>query len=208
MFLIYGKRTARIRKYHYGSMVCTGCNSFGVRVNVYRDYYHFFFLPLVPVGINTAKIYCDSCSAQLRSGPVEAEYEERAKAPVHLYSGLILVLGFILFAIVSNLNNQKEYLKYIENPIEGDVYRVKATKDGSTFYYFLRIGEVTGDTIYAHPSHLMYSRFTDRLNDEDFFSEAEYYPFTQTDLKEMLDSGEIQSVERNYKKETGFDRIK
>lgn len=208
MFIIYGRRTARIRKYRYESQSCENCNSFGVHIKVYRDYYHLFFLPLIPVGINTAKICCNNCKRQIRPEALETAYEEKAKAPIYLYAGVLLFLCFILLAIFNNLKNQKETAKFVEHPTEGDVYRIRKNENNTTFYYFFRINEVSGDTVHAYHSNLMYNRFTDKLSDGDYFDKSEYFIFTKAELKEMLDNGEIESVERKYNESTGFNRIK
>ena len=54
----------------------------------------------------------------------------------------------------------------------------------------------------------MYNQFTDKLSDDDFFDQSEYFILTKADLQEMLDKGEIQSITRNYKENTGFSRVK
>lgn len=208
MFIIYGRRTARIKKYKNDTQPCPSCNFFGVNIKVYRDFYHFFFLPIIPVGINTAKIYCNNCKRQIRSNTIETEYEAKARAPIYLYTGVLLVLSFISSAIYNNLQNQKENIKLVESPIEGDVYRIMKKEGNSTFYYFLRINEVSNDTVYSYHSNLMYNQFTDKLSDDDFFNQSEYFILTKADLQEMLDKGEIQSITRNYKENTGFSRVK
>ncbi|HRN46454.1 MAG TPA: hypothetical protein PKW69_00360 [Niabella sp.] len=172
MFIIYGRRTARIRKYKYESQSCANCGSFGISIKVYRDYYHLFFLPLIPVGINTAKIRCNNCGRQIRSGAIETEYEEKAKAPIYLYAGVVLFLSFISFAIFNNFKNQKETAKFVEHPIEGDVYRIRKNENNITFYYFFRINEISGDTMQAYHSNLMYNQFTDKLSDSDYFDKS------------------------------------
>lgn len=208
MFIIYGKRSAAIKKYNDDSQQCKNCNSFGLSIKVYKEYYHVFYLPIIPIGITSAKIYCKNCKAHMRSNSIEAEYEKKTKAPIYLYAGVLLFLGFISIAILASLKNQKETAEFIESPVEGDVYRVKKNEDNLTHYYFLRVSEVYGDTVYMYHSNLVYKQYTGQFNDDDFFDKSEYYILNHDDLKKMLEKGEIESIARKYDESTGFNRVK
>lgn len=210
MFLVYGKRTARIKKYSIDSQPCGNCKSFGADIKVYGDYYHFFFIPIIPIGIKSARIYCTNCDHRININSLEQEYEERTRAPFYLYTGVLIFAAFVLFAISSNLSNRKENAKLVDNPMVGDVYRIRKNENNAGLYYFLRINDISGsgDTISSYHSNLVYKHFTDEFNADDFFDSGEQLLFTKADIKRMLEKGEIESVERGYEKDNGFNRIK
>ena len=208
MFVIYGRRTTRIKKFTDNRQYCKSCNSFDLTVKVYKEYFHIFFIPFFPIGDKTVKIYCNSCGEPYRVDTVQKEYEKIAKTPFYLYAGLILVASLIFLLVNANIRTQKEKAKFVDNPIVGDVYLIRKDENNSTSYYFLRVTQINGDTIFAYHSNLEYSGFITKLNDDDFFVKEDELFFTKKELKEMLDKDEINSVERNYGSDTGFNRIK
>jgi zinc-ribbon family len=208
MLVIYGRRKARIKKFTDNQHNCRSCNSFDLNVKVYRDYYHFFFLPFLPIGSKTTKIHCNNCGEPFRVDSIQKQYESAARTPFYLYAGPILFAGLILFVIIANLNDQKEKEKFVANPKVGDVYRIRKDENNSTTYYFLRISQINGDSVFAYHSDLTYYGFITKLNDEDYFVKEDELAFTKKELKVMLDKDEINSVERNYGDNEGFNRIK
>ncbi len=208
MFLIYGRRKLRVKKYIDNSQACTSCKAFDLNVKVYREYFHVFFIPFFPTGIKASSIQCNNCGNTIRIDSLQKRYEDSSKKPVYLYSGLILIAAAIFLLINANLNTQKEKRKFITNPKAGDVYRIRDKKDKSAEYYFLRVSKISGDSIFTYHSNLVYSGFVHKLSDDDFFVKDEELVFTKPELKKMLDSDEIQSVERGYDDAEGFNRIK
>jgi hypothetical protein len=208
MFVIHGNRTARIKKYTDNQHNCKSCKSFDLSVKVYRDYYHVFFLPLYPVGTKTAKIHCNNCGEPFRVEAIQKQYESAARTPFYLYAGPIVFAGLILFALFADLNDQKEKARFVDNPKVGDVYRVRKDENNSTTYYFLRIRQINGDSVFAYHNNLRYYDFITKLNDDDFFVKEDKLAFTKKELKQMLDKDEINSVERDYGDNEGFNRIK
>jgi len=208
MFVIYGRRITRIKKYTDNQNYCKSCNSFDLNVKVYKEYFHIFFIPLFPIGDKTVNINCNSCGEPYRVDAIEKDYERTTKTPIYLYSGLILIGSLILLIVNENIRTQNEKAKFVENPKVGDVYRIMKDENNSTSYYFLRVKQINGDTILAYHSNLVYNGFITKLNDDDFFVKEEELVFTKKELTEMLDKAEINSVERDYGSDEGFNRIK
>lgn len=208
MFIIYGRRVARIKKYFANRHYCKSCNSFDLEAKVYKEYFHLFFIPFFPIGDKTVNIFCKNCGEPYRVEEVENEYQKNTRTPVYLFSGLILVAGLILLIVFENIRTQKEKMAFVEHPKVGDVYTIRKEENNSTIYYFLRISQVNGDTVIAHHSNFVYSGFITKLNNDDFFVKDDELIFIRKELKEMLDNGEINSVKRNYGNSEGFDRIR
>ena len=208
MLIFYGRRTARIKKFTDNQQSCKSCGAFDLDVRVYRDYYHLFFIPVFPVGDKTVKIKCHKCGEPIRLDSLQRHYESISRTPIYLYATPILFAGLIAILINANLNTQKEKAQFIANPQVGDVYTIRKDEDNSTTYYFLRLVKIKGDTVIAYHNNLEYRGFVTKLNSDDFFVKDEDLYFLKSELKQMLDKMEINSVERNYDDEEGFNRIK
>jgi len=208
MFLIYGRRTANIRNYTSHNYPCQNCKDFDLEIKVYREYFHVFFIPIFPTSFKDVKIRCNNCGQLKWIDSLQKQYKESIKAPFYLYAGLIIIAGLILWISVANRNTQKEKAAFVASPRTGDVYTIRNEESNTTTYYFLKVSRINGDTIYTYHNTLEYSKFVSKFNDGDFFTAEEEVIYTKKELQEMLDKGEINSVERNYGTDKGFDRIR
>ena len=208
MFLIYGRRTARIKRYTDHQQACQSCKVFDLDVKVYRDYYHLFYIPVLPAGYKTVDIRCKNCGEPMRSEVIKKEYEQITRTPFYLFALPILFATLIPVIIYADRAVKKERADFVANPKVGDVYRIRKDENNTTTYYFLRLASIRGDTLVAYHSHLEYSKFVTRLNEDDFFVKDEEVYLLRAGLKQMLDDGEINSVERDYGNSRGFNRIR
>jgi hypothetical protein len=208
MILIYGRRTARIKKYTENHQACKSCKTFDLNVKVYRDYYHIFFIPIFPAGLKSVKIICNNCKEPNGLQSLHRHYENISRTPIYLYTLPIVFVCLFVFLINANLNKQKEKSFFVENPQVGDIYLIRNENNNKPSYYFLRLIRINGDTVVAYHSNLEYSSFVYKLNDEDFFVRNEDLYFLKPELREMLERNEINSVERVYDDAEGFNRIK
>jgi len=208
MFLLYGIRTARIKKHTDHQRPCKNCGVFDLNVNVYRGYYHLFFIPVFPFGDKSVKMRCNNCGEPMRFEPLQKHYEGLTKTPIYLYAVPLLVAALIIFLIISNFRTQKEKAAFVAHPEVDDVYRIRKDDNSSTTYFFLRLVRINDDTVIAYHNNLEYHGFVTKLNNDDFFVKDEELFFTKSELKQMLDNGEINAVERNYENAKGFNRIR
>jgi hypothetical protein len=208
MFVIYGKRKARIKRYTDNGQQCHSCNHFDFDVKVYREFYHISFIPAFPVGDKTVDIRCKICGEPLRLESIKKQYESTTKTPLYLFSFPILFIGLVAILINSSINTQKEKAYFVANPKVGDVYSIVKEENNTKSHYFLRLVKINGDTVIAIHSNLAYFDYTSKLSEEDFFVKNDEIYFLKSDLKHMLDSLEIYSVDRVYGNDEGFNRIK
>ncbi|HTJ51275.1 MAG TPA: hypothetical protein VL443_17565 [Cyclobacteriaceae bacterium] len=207
MIFIYGRKKAKIKKTtdHIGT--CTTCNSIGLEFEIFRDYFHLFWIPLFPFGGKESKVYCITCGKPNNFNPRVKHFESATRTPLYLYSGLLIFLMLIITLVIANINTQKEKALFIADPKVGDVYLIRKDVNDSTYYYFLRVARIQKDTVIVYPNTLQYFSFVYKLNDQDYFVTQEFF-YTKKELKELLEKDEINSVERDYDESEGFDRIK
>jgi hypothetical protein len=100
MFLIIGEKKALI-KYQYDNLTqCTYCESHNLSFAVYRDYFHLYYVPVVPVDEKEIVCLCLDCGEVNKGNRRIEHFREITRTPIYFYSGLIFVLGCIL-AIVT-----------------------------------------------------------------------------------------------------------
>ncbi|MFM7023731.1 MAG: hypothetical protein ACKOXB_12215 [Flavobacteriales bacterium] len=206
MFLVYGTRRARIKKFKDAHEVCGSCNAIGVEVSVYRDVAHCCVIPIFPIGENIVTARCLSCGKPVYFNT--SHYQKTIKAPFFAYSFLILLAAFILLFVKIGYDNEKEKEAFFNDPKVGDVYAIRKNGNNETSFYFFRLASVKKDAISVYMNTSSYSGYVSDLWDGDYFVKELELTFPRSKFKEMLDKGEIYSIERDYKLEAGFNRIK
>lgn len=208
MLVPFGTRTIRIKRYTDSAQYCPACHHHDLRVAVYKPYFHIFFIPMVPAGATTSRMYCGQCGQPQRIDSLQRQYEQRPRTPFYLYTGTILFFAPLGLAVFLNLQTQKQKALYVAQPQVGDVYLVGQELKGFTAYYFFRVSSVKGDTVRVYHNNILYNGFVTELNPEDYFVTSEELVYTKSALEEMLDKDQITSVERDYDDTGGFNRVR
>lgn len=198
MFIIYGRRAARIKKYSEQQHACPHCKTFDLTVRVYGEYFHAYYIPAFPVGMKTAVIHCNQCGNPLSSQVVSEQYEKASRTPIYFFTFPLLVAVLIGFIINANMKSQKEKSAMINDPKSGDIYKIRTKSNEKTAYYFLQVTSVDGDTVRAYHNNLIYTGVVDDLNDEDFFDQGEELMYLKPELRKMLEDDEIDTVDRDH----------
>ncbi|NIG55788.1 hypothetical protein [Chitinophaga sp. Cy-1792] len=207
VFFLYGRRWARIKKATNHDHACSNCNEFNIGINIYRQYFHFLFLPIIPLGCKDTKMFCKTCGERKYIPELQQQYEKKSRTPFYLYGGPLLFLAMCIAApITINITHNKN-TRLLSNPAVGDVYTIRQNESTATTYYFLRVCEIKGDSVYVYHNKLAYNGVVSKLNPEDYFTKEEELSFTRQDLKEMLDKGEINDIDRDYDSYTGFNLV-
>ena len=205
MLLLKGTRTARIKTYTDHDHQCNDCKDFDLKVKVYKQYFHFFFIPIFAEGIKTVKIRCNKCDEPYRSDSLQKQYENRTRTPFWLYTGVLVVGLAVLGGVGAGLLNGYLNGRYVANPQPGDVYEVKHP---NTFIEFYKVVRINGDSIVTYNNNVQYVFSTSALDSTDYFVSAREVLFSKNELGGMLDSGIITDVSRHYGESSGFNRLK
>lgn len=208
MFIFYGRKIARIKTYTDHQNACPHCKAFDLDIEVYREYFHLYWIPAFPAGVERSIIECNACGNRVTSNPISQEYEQKARAPIYFYIWPILFAILIGFMIYSSIETQNEKAGLVADPKVGDIYTIRKKEDKKTTYYFLRLISVEGDTVRAYHNNFVYSGEVNRFQDGDFFDESEELMLLKPQLKNMMDDGEINSVNRGYGDADSFNRMK
>lgn len=202
--LVYGTKATAIKSEPI-PQVCKNCQTANLRMTIFQRYAHVFWIPFFPVN-KTAITECSHCKQVLTkkefSPELKQEYSEQktgTKPPIWTFVGLVGFAALMVWAGMSVEQNKKNSAKWILAPQKGDVYEIK-TEDGE--YSICKVNSIAGDTVF-----LFYSQFqinkSSKLYQIKNKGEEAYLPLPipklKSELKTMLDKGEIMEVERDSK---------
>ncbi|RYY54592.1 MAG: hypothetical protein EOO09_13690 [Chitinophagaceae bacterium] len=202
-----GRRSVRIATFHDALYRCSNCHSFDLDIKVYREFHHFSMIPFRPAGEKEAKIFCNKCGQGLRTESVRREYEKRARTPVYFYLGFILI-GLAALGVVGwQFNEDRKANSYIASPQNGDVYLIKDTQLNLSVMRYLRVHEVSADSVYFYPGNLAYL-LGSTFDSSDYFQLDFVETHSRAALKQMRDTLGITEVFRDYDNGSGFNRLR
>ncbi|HBS85258.1 MAG: hypothetical protein A2W91_15745 [Bacteroidetes bacterium GWF2_38_335] len=201
--IIYGSRKIRIKKHDDFQIKCENCGGYEHRFYVYQEYFHVFFIPIFPSGIKTIKSACLKCS-YLFNQEKKNHYLSITRTPVYFYTGIILLAGLVFAGVIGNLITQREKSEFVNDPMINDVYLIRDDDNDSKTYYFLKIKNINSDTVELIHSAYQYNEFVSNMHDSDYFVKDKVNKVLKSDLKDYLDDGTINSVERDYEKTSRF----
>jgi len=121
-----------------------------------------------------------------------------------MYSGILLPILFVAFIVMVRVNTVKMEKEYVANPAIGDVYVINE-KEGDNGYYFMKIKDIRQDSIFLILNAYSYSRYTWKMDREDYFNQFNSALILKGELPKLLDDDIICSVNRDYDESYGFD---
>lgn len=207
MFIIHGRRTARIKRYTDNQQACRNCGSFDLDVRVYRGYYHAYFLPIIPLGPKSSKIRCKSCRSEIFADSLSRHYEGIAKTPFYLWTVPLLFAALIVLISFTSSSYQRKKADLVAGPLPGDVYTIETSSGARSSFHFLRLAALHGDTLVMYHNDRTYHKRPMKLDDGDYFLKDDELQYTKAQLQDMLRNGEIAAVDREYGDYEGFNQV-
>ena len=201
--IIYGVRSTQLAK-EIISDKCLSCGTQNsIEIYVFQKYAHVFWIPLFPVG-KTVVSECKHCKQVLKQKEMPSflisVYESlktQTKTPVWTFAGLAIIAVLIVVGVVNDQKNDKENAQYILAPKSGDILEIKTKENQYTVY---KVDEVQGDSVFIRFNEYETNKLSGlgelKTKGAKSFSE-ETFSFSKTELKTMLEQGEIIDIERN-----------
>ena len=197
--IIYGSRSKELAK----EILTDKCQNCGkdnsIDMHVFQKYAHVFWIPFFPLG-KTGVSQCDHCKQVLKlkemPGTLRASYDNlksQTKTPIWTFSGLALVAVLIVAGVISDKKKGERNAQLIVTPQAGDIFEIK-TKDKQ--YTIYKVYKVQGDSVFIQPSNYEVNKMTglNDLKQKEYSSDV--YGVSKTDLKKMLEEGEILDIDR------------
>ena len=208
MLVIFGIREAVIGDFVDNEHMCYRCRSFEREVRICQSYFHLCYIPVFPVGKKKIQICCKNCNDETHTESLVEKYAQATKTPLWFYSAIFLAILIAIGWLYWHQTTQKRNRDYISHPLTGDVYTVIEEKNTGATYYFLRLVGEKEDSVIALHSNLEYGYAIDHLEADDFFVKSDTLYFKKSELREMLEKGQIYAVSRQGVDKEDFNRIK
>lgn len=197
--IVYGSKSKELAK----EIVTDKCPNCGAQnsidMHVFQKYAHVFWIPFFPMG-KTGVSQCDQCKQvlKLKEMPsyLKTSYENLkspTKTPIWMFSGLALAAVLVAVGVFFDKKNDEENAKLILIPQRGDIFEIK-TQDKQ--YTLFKVDQVQGDSVFVQVSNYETNKITglSDLKKKDYSEEV--FGYSKTELKQMLEKGEIIDIER------------
>jgi hypothetical protein len=200
--IIYGTKAAKLAKEHVMDK-CQHCGqSNSIDIYLYQRYAHVFWIPFFPLA-KTGISQCSHCQQALKGNEMpdnlRSSYDsmkQQYKTPIWMFAGLAAFAALIVVTSISISNDKKENKLFIEAPKTGDVYEIK-TPEGN--YSLMRVADVKTDSVFVQMNEYEVNQFKgiSKLKSEHGNNyTTETFGYSKSDLKGMLEKGNILDVDR------------
>jgi hypothetical protein len=107
----------RVKNFADNQNFCKSCGAPNIRVYIYREYFHVFWIPFFPTGNRSATMVCEGCGEPFRHDSIQYQHANNAKrAPFYLYAGLLFIAALVVLIVFLNLATQKEKAAFVADP--------------------------------------------------------------------------------------------
>ena len=200
--IIYGTRSTQLAK----ETLMDKCPSCGAQNSVelyaFQKYAHIFWIPFFPIG-KTAVSQCGHCKQVLQKKEMPENLlaafqnlKAQTRMPIWTFSGLGLLAALVIAVVISDKKKDERNAKLILTPQSGDVFEIKTKENQYTLY---KVSSIQNDSIIIHINNYETNKISGladlKSKGESAYSEDEY-AIHKSDLKQMLEKGEIVDIER------------
>lgn len=181
--------------------ICTNCQQQNsINMYIVQRYIHIYWIPFCPALYKEAISECTDCNQVLKKKQFPESYKSHykdlnhsSKIPVWMFTGLGII-AVIIFGIFINIKqNDSENAELVLSPKKGDIYEIKLSDEKYTLY---KVDKVEDNAVYMLENEYITDKEDgiDQLLLKPFYKES--YPIMKSDLKIMLEKGEIIDIER------------
>lgn len=181
---------------------CPNCKSKeNLEYRIYGGLVRILMIPIAPTRKIT-KVYCANCLKEFRLKEISdtvkqsVKYEKTKvsiKTPIWQFSGILILLSVLSFAIYTGIEMTKLEKKYIIKPEQNDVYKVNIDGKHTT----LKVSNVTKDSVSVLLNKYTLDNYkgVDEINvNENYTSEK---TFSKKEVLELYNENSIYEIQRN-----------
>lgn len=99
MLFIFGEKRSLIKYYSDNVAQCSHCKSFDLSFAVFKNYFHFFYIPIFAIDEKEVEVLCLKCGESDNFNSRVDHYKAVARTPIYFYAGL-LILAALVGAII------------------------------------------------------------------------------------------------------------
>ena len=208
--IIFGIREARLLTTVFEDKLCPQCGQEGsVACTVFSKHAHVFWIPFFPIG-KRGLIWCTQCGHTFKhASEVEptlqkqiTDFKQSQKAPFWQWTGLLLMIGIMVYAMISGFLETRNTKLFIESPQVNDVYCVKYDDKA---YTLMSIYSIENDSIFFIENKYTMSLESKakQLHRNAFYDHDYIYGYSHDELKELFyEDKRILTIWRNLPYQT------
>ncbi|MCV9928074.1 zinc ribbon domain-containing protein [Flavobacterium sp. LS1R49] len=159
-----------------------------------------FFIPILPIKKDYT-LNCDNCQKSIQKNSLNHIEKEKVinafksteyKIPFLHFTGFLILLSVLSFAIYTGVEATKEEKIHIRNPEIGDLYRIKTPTGYTTF----KVNKVLKDSVYVFINNMETTGYSgiDKININENYNELR--SFSKPELLKMYDQNIIYQIDR------------
>ena len=208
--IIFGTREARLHTKTFDDGFCTQCGQKGtITCTVFSKHVHFFWIPFFPVGKREV-IWCTNCGHEYNHASITApilqkqmvNFSRSQKAPFWQWTGLLLMIVFMGFTMISGFRETRNTQLFMESPQIGDVYCVK---HDNKVYTLMSIHSIENDSVFfiANKYTMSLKSEAKQLHRDAFYDHNYLYGYSRDELKKLFyEDRSILTIWRNLPYQT------
>jgi hypothetical protein len=98
--VVFGEKKALVKYYSDSVAQCSNCKSFELSFAVYKNYFHFYYIPFFAIDEKEVEVLCLKCGQSDNRNSRADHYKQIARTPIYLYTGLLLVMALITVIMI------------------------------------------------------------------------------------------------------------
>ena len=197
--IVYGTKQKEIAK-EFITDKCAHCKSINcIDIHVSQKYAHVFWVPFFPMK-KLCYSHCEKCGETIVFNEMVSPLKESAeevkkmtKAPVWMFSGLVLMLVFIIYGVIIEHRKEVKNKQLVIQPQKGDLYEIKEHVSQYTIY---KVDQVEADSVFFNICNFETDRISGLKNLKTKAFSEDVLGISKADLSTMLKKGEIIDIER------------
>lgn len=180
---------------------CNACNKrTDLNLTVKGGHVSLFSIPMLPIKKDYI-LSCTSCGKRIKKNnlnyiekeKVDNEFKSTVyKVPFHHFSGILILVIILGFAINTGIQMKKKEKEYILKPIKNDIYLIK-NDFGYTTY---KVKNITPDSIFVYKNNLIVNHYSKIDNIDVNTNYKTLLGFKLSEVIKMYNSNIIYQINR------------
>ena len=202
--IFYGTKGSHLQSGILKSVLCPACaTETNMNFSVFGRYVHVYWIPVVAMK-KVVVTECNNCkiTSKFKDLPVviQEKYKRQqslneVKTPVWYFSGGVILLSVLAFAIYTGIQAKADEKIYIKNPVAGDVYRINIRENNH--YTTAKVKSTTTDSVSIFVNEMETTGYSgiDEIDIEKNYKK--FFNIARKDLVKMYDDSDIYQIDRN-----------
>ena len=206
--IFFGRKEKQIKHGRIKNVICPECKENATfDYWIFTKYFHVYWIPFFPYKKVTL-VDCEACgSAAIEPKQFSINIKQKlqrehelspARTPIWTYSGVFILLLFIVWAIFQSSKAQDNYKIYRDNPKIGDVYYLNYKPGNQTYYTTMKVASIESDSIHFMANDTMVTKFKKAYsNNKDEYYSSKIKTYTKAQIHDLFLKDSIYRIERD-----------